>query len=157
MPNMHYKFYTHLQLYENSYMQHIYIMVQIRLTIEGFHNRTHCTQLQQHNNNNRHLQKTKQNSIQQTYIVDIKEQFQCHNVFLSPHYTSKYTWYSPCTCVCPYEYIHVYIMYMYMYMYMYNVCKLYMYIHVHVHADKQHSPGASLEGVIQCELAGGPV
>ena len=38
-------------VHENSYMQHIYIMVQIRLTIEGFHNRTHCTQLQQHNNN----------------------------------------------------------------------------------------------------------
>ena len=36
---------TYVYIHENSYMQHIYI---IRLTIEGFHNRTHCTQLQQH-------------------------------------------------------------------------------------------------------------
>ena len=30
-------------VHENSYMQHIYIMVQLQLTIEGFHNRAVCT------------------------------------------------------------------------------------------------------------------
>ena len=47
----------------------IYIMAQLRLTIEAGLSQPHTlhtTTIQQHNNNNRHLQKTKQNSIQQT-------------------------------------------------------------------------------------------